>query len=61
MNPIYSELLERYNQTGKIGFVKPKSLDEALEMIEIISKFYDEEPVEEISLNSLVQEMENYL
>ena len=61
MNPIYSELLERYNQTGKIGFVKPKSLDEALEMIEVISKFYDEEPVEEISLNSLVQEMENYL
>lgn len=61
MNPVYSELLERYNQTGKIGFVKPKSLDEALEMIEIISKFYDEEPVEEISLNSLVQEMENYL
>ena len=61
MNPIYSELLERYNQTGKIGFVKPKSLDEALEMIEIISKFYEEEPVEEISLNSLVQEMENYL
>ena len=61
MNPIYSELLERYNQTGKIGFVKPKSLDEALEVIEIISKFYDEEPVEEISLNSLVQEMENYL
>ena len=61
MNPIYYELLERYNQTGKIGFVKPKSLDEALEMIEIISKFYDEEPVEEISLNSLVQEMENYL
>ena len=61
MNPIYSELLERYNQTGKIGFVKPKSLDEALEMIEIISKFYDEEPVEEISLNLLVQEMENYL
>ena len=61
MNPIYSELLERYNQTGKIGFVKPKSLDEALEMIEIISKFYDEEPVAEISLNSLVQEMENYL
>ena len=61
MNPIYSELLERYHQTGKIGFVKPKSLDEALEMIEIISKFYDEEPVEEISLNSLVQEMENYL
>ena len=61
MNPIYSELLERYNQTGKIGFVKPKSLDEALEMIEIIPKFYDEELVEEISLNSLVQEMENYL
>ena len=61
MNPIYSELLERYNQTGKIGFVKPKSLDEALEMIGVISKFYDEEPVEEISLNSLVQEMENYL
>ena len=45
---IREELLERYQQTGKIGFIKPKNLDEAMSIIDNLTCAYEEEPEEVI-------------
>lgn len=39
------DLLERYIATGTVGLIKPKSDDEAIELIETVVALYDDEPV----------------
>ena len=46
------QLLEKYNATGKIGFSRPKSLEEALSIIETLCEAYDE-PKEEFAVYNL--------
>lgn len=53
---ISKELVERYLQTGKIGFYRPKNKNEALSLIETVLELYRQEPeviqeVEEITFN----------
>ena len=58
---VREELLERYQQTGKIGFIKPKSLDEAISIIDSLTCAYEEEPEEIIiTLPHIVKKMKNF-
>lgn len=38
------ELIERYLSTGKVGFQKPKSDEEAIDLIESVVELYDVKP-----------------
>ena len=47
---VRQELKERYESTGRIGFFKPKDINEAYSIIETLSEVYrqqKEEPEEE--------------
>lgn len=59
------ELLERYLSTGKIGFLKPKNLNEANSIIQTLTELYavDEQPKEEItiSLTELTHKLREFL
>ena len=61
---IKEELLERYLNTGKIGFLKPKSLEEAYSIIDVVSEMYEEdnkcEEVITISLHDIAEKMRNF-
>ena len=49
---IRKELIERYNATGRIGFTKPKNVDEAMSIIETLVNVHEEEqPKEELVVN----------
>jgi len=39
------ELLERYLSTGRVGLTKPKSNEEAIDLIETVLEFYEDSPV----------------
>lgn len=41
---IRRELIERYLSTGKVGFQKPKSDEEAIDLIESVVELYDTKP-----------------
>ena len=59
---IESELIERYTVTGKIGFIKPKCFNEALEIIETISSIYtNNEDTHTYSLSELAEMMKSLL
>lgn len=63
---IRQELLERYQSTGKIGFVKPKNEAEAYAIISTLSEMYDikeEQPKQEItiSLSELTEKLKEFL
>ena len=58
---VREELLERYQQTGKIGFLKPKNLDEAISIIDSLTYAYEEEPEEiVITLSEITERMKNF-
>lgn len=58
---VREELLERYQQTGKIGFIKPKNLDEAISIIDSLTCAYEEEPEEVvITLPEITERMKNF-
>ena len=58
---IKQELLERYNATGKIGFVKPINDNEAYKMIETIADMYNEEPEEIVlTLDDIATRMKTF-
>lgn len=50
---IKKELIERYEETGKIGFTKPATKEEAYQIIETLAQVFkeDDEPQEEIVIN----------
>ena len=63
---IKQELIERYQATGKIGFIKPQSIEEAYSIIDTLSETYEIEstqPVEEvtISISELTQKLREFL
>ena len=59
---IEAELIERYAVTGKIGFIKPKCFNEALEIIETISSIYtNNEDTHTYSLSELAEMMKSLL
>lgn len=59
---IREELITRYTETGRIGFVKPKSYQEAIEIINAIA---GEEPQEEQKIampeKMTIADLTNYL
>lgn len=63
-NKVKQELIERYNETGKIGFTKPATREEAYQIIETLSQFYQEEtePEEEIVINlsDITEKLRNF-
>ena len=46
---VRQELIERYEKTGKLGFTKPNSKEEAYALIDLIANY--EEPEEKVILN----------
>lgn len=57
------ELIERYEETGRVGFNKPKSLDEALELINTISRLYENDKEVEnvvISLSDITEKLRTF-
>lgn len=52
---IKQELIERYEQTGKIGFAKPATRAEAYQLIEALSNIYEAKEEPEIVTLSLTQ------
>lgn len=42
---VRKDLLERYVSTGMVGFIRPKSDDDAIDLIETVVNLYDDEPV----------------
>jgi hypothetical protein len=38
------DLLERYLSTGRVGLTKPKTDEEAIDLIETVVELYDEKP-----------------
>ena len=63
MNSLKDELIERYEQTGRIGFHKPKTKEEAYELIETILDCYNTPEPETITINlsDLTKSMNNFL
>ena len=64
MSTLKDELIERYLATGKIGFVKPKSLEEAYSIIDTVVGIYNED-IEEtevvtVNLKELTEQMKNF-
>ena len=61
---IRDELIERYNETGRVGLSKPKSVSEALKMIDTIVDLYEEEeePQEyNFTLKDITNRLRTYL
>ena len=52
---IKQELIERYEQTGKIGFSKPATREEAYQLIETLSNLCESNTEPEIVTLSLTQ------
>lgn len=59
---IKKELIERYQQTGKIGFAKPSSEKEAYALIDLILNYESPEKEEKIILNipDLTRKMQQF-
>ena len=57
MESLREELLERYKNTGKIGFTKPKSDEEAYALIETVISLYQKE--ENSKIHEQVEELNN--
>ena len=60
---IRRELIERYEETGRDGFNKPKSLDEALQLIDTISRLYENDKEPEnivISLSDITEKLRTF-
>lgn len=51
MESLKQELIERYQNTGKVGFTKPESDEEAYSLIATIVQLYNNEKDEEITQN----------
>ena len=60
---IRDELIERYNETGRVGLSKPKSISEAFKMIDTIVDLYEEEEKEEynFTLKDITNRLRTYL
>ena len=58
---VKAELIERYMITGKIGFIKPKNMNEALEVAETISSIYENDEEKTYSLSELAYMMKSIL
>lgn len=39
------DLLERFISTGKVGLIRPKNIDEAIDLIETVVQTYEDKPV----------------
>lgn len=69
MSSLYDELLDRYKSTGRIGFSKPKNLDEALKLIDTIVELYSDEQEKEeekeeevvLSLAEITEQLKQFL
>lgn len=61
---VRQELKERYESTGRIGFFKPKDINEAYSIIETLSEVYrqqKEEPEEVVlNLSDLTERLRNF-
>lgn len=62
---VKNELIERYQQTGKIGFTKPATEEEAYQIIETLAQVFErdeEEVVEEtvINLSDITERLRNF-
>ena len=60
---IRRELIERYEGTGRVGCNKPKSLDEALQLIDTISRLYENDKEPEnivISLSDITEKLRTF-
>lgn len=58
---IRAELLERYHQTGKIGFTRPKDEAEAYSLIESLTSLLEEEPKEIVlTIPEIAQKMKEF-
>ena len=55
MESLKQELLERYENTGRVGFAKPQSIEEAYSLIDTICELYNNEQNKQIAedLNTL--------
>lgn len=51
---VRDELIERYKQTGKIGFTKPNTEEEAYQIIETLAQVFEKD--EEKIANEVVEE-----
>lgn len=67
MNKIKEQLIERYINTGKVGFTKLSSMDEALHLIDNIILMYDspnqtipQKEVEIVNLCDMTEKLRNY-
>ena len=63
-NKIKAELIERYNETGKIGFTKPETEQEAYQIIETLSQLFNENEDNEeetvINLSDITERLRNF-
>jgi ABC-type Fe3+-hydroxamate transport system substrate-binding protein len=65
---VKNELIERYQQTGKIGFTKPATEEEAYQIIETLAQVFErdeevaKEVVEEtvINLSDITERLRNF-
>lgn len=62
---VKNELIERYKETGKIGFTKPADDKEAYQIIETLAQVFskDEEPEEQetiINLSDITERLRNF-
>lgn len=57
---IRKNLLERYLSTGKVGLIKPKTDEEAIDLIETVVELYDPKPVT-ISLSEMSNKLRDLL
>lgn len=54
------ELLERYISTGKVGLTKPKTQEEAIDLIETVIDLY-EVPSKTMSISEVSSKLKNML
>lgn len=53
-------LIERFYKTGKIGFIKPRSLNEALEIVNLLVQTEQELEKPVYSLSDLTEKLKDF-
>ncbi len=57
---IRSDLLERYLSSGRVGLTKPKTDNEAIDLIETVVELYNEKPIV-MSLSEMSNKLKDIL
>lgn len=64
-NKVKTELIERFRETGKIGFTKPSTESEAYQIIETLAEVFSKEETDQleetvISLVDITERLRNF-